>query len=180
MARTGINKVILVGNLGGDPEVRETQSGIKVATLNMATTESYWDKNAQEKKERTEWHRVILWRGLADVADQYLKKGATVYIEGRLTTRSYEQDNITKYITEVHANQMLMLGGRSGGGGYGDIPPPGDDDFSGSSSESSSNNDDPFSDDDPFAADNKSSEKAEAASESADTGQDDDIDDLPF
>lgn len=166
MARTGVNKVILVGNLGRDPEVRETGSGVKVATLNLATTESYWDKTAQERKDRTEWHRVILWRGLADVADQYLKKGSTVYVEGRLTTRSYEQDGVTKYTTEVVAGEMIMLGGRSGGGSnYGDIPLP--DDEYGSSGSSG----------DPFASKEESAQNSAGAET---TSSDDDIDDLPF
>jgi len=107
---SGVNKVIILGNLGGDPEVRSLESGVKVATLNIATTEYYKDKNG-ERQGHTEWHRVVLWRRLAEVAESYLKKGSQVYIEGRLTTRSYEdQDGKTRYVTEIVGRELNMLG----------------------------------------------------------------------
>lgn len=110
---SGVNKVILVGNLGGDPEVRNLESGVKVATINIATTEFYKDKNG-ERQGHTEWHRVVLWRGLAGVAENYLKKGSQVYIEGRLRTRNYEdQDGKTRYVTEIEARELNMLGRRN-------------------------------------------------------------------
>jgi single-strand DNA-binding protein len=111
-----LNRVTLLGNLGQDPELRSTPQGSSVCNLNIATSESYKDKNSGDWKEVTDWHRVVLWEGLADVASQYLKKGDKVYIEGKLKTRSYEQDGITKYITEVRATNMIMMGKSSGGG----------------------------------------------------------------
>lgn len=117
----GVNKVILVGNLGADPEIRNLESGIKVATINIATTESYKDKNG-DRQAHTEWHRVVLWRGLAGVAESYLKKGSQVYIEGRLRTRSYEdQEGKTRYVTEIEARDLNMLGRREDSGS---IPAP--------------------------------------------------------
>ena len=113
---SGVNKVILVGNLGADPEIRNLESGIKVATINIATTESYKDKNG-ERQAHTEWHRVILWRGLAGVAESYLKKGSQVYIEGRLRTRSYEdQEGKTRYVTEIEGRDLPMLGRKENDG----------------------------------------------------------------
>lgn len=112
----GVNKVILIGNLGADPEVRSLESGVKVATINVATSESYKDKNG-ERQTQTEWHRVVLWRGLAEVVERYLKKGSQVYIEGRLRTRSYEdQDGKKMYVTEIEARDLTMLGRREGEG----------------------------------------------------------------
>jgi single-strand DNA-binding protein len=117
----GVNKVILIGNLGADPEVRSLENGVKVATINLATSESYKDKSG-EKQTQTEWHRVVLWRGLAEVASNYLKKGSQVYIEGRMRSRSYEdQDGKTRYITEIEARELTMLGKREGDSG---IPAP--------------------------------------------------------
>jgi single-strand DNA-binding protein len=108
----GVNKVILIGNLGRDPEVRYTKSGTSVATLNLATSESWTDQNGQ-KQERTEWHRVVAWSKLADIAKEYLTKGNQVYIEGKLQTRSWDdRDGNKRYTTEVKADQMIMLGGR--------------------------------------------------------------------
>ena len=118
---SGVNKVILVGNLGADPEIRNLESGVKVATINIATGESYKDKNG-ERQTHTEWHRVVLWRGLAGVAESYLKKGSQVYIEGRLRTRSYEdQEGKTRYVTEIEARELNMLGRREDSGA---IPAP--------------------------------------------------------
>lgn len=108
----GVNKVILIGNLGADPEVRSLESGVKVATINVATSESFKDRNG-ERQTQTEWHRVVLWRGLAEVVEKYLKKGSQVYIEGRLRTRSYEdQDGKKLYVTEIEARDLTMLGRR--------------------------------------------------------------------
>ncbi len=109
---SGVNKVILVGNLGKDPEVRHLESGVAVASFSLATSESYKDKNSGEKKTITEWHNVVLWRGLAEVAEKYLHKGDQVYIEGRLRTRSWEGDNGTRYTTEIIGDNMTMLGSR--------------------------------------------------------------------
>lgn len=122
MAR-GINKVILIGNLGRDPEVRYTAGGSAVANLRIATTESWRDKQSGEKKEATEWHSVVLFGKTAEIAGEYLKKGRTVYIEGRLQTRKYQdKDGQERYSTEVVASDMQMLGGGEGrgeGGGFG-------------------------------------------------------------
>lgn len=120
MAR-GVNKVILIGNLGADPELRYTGSGTAVCNFRLATNESYKDNNG-EWVEKTEWHNVVAWSRLAEICGEYLKKGRTVYIEGSLQTRSWEdRDGNTRYTTEVKARDMQMLGGRdgdNGGGGY--------------------------------------------------------------
>jgi single-strand DNA-binding protein len=108
----GVNKVILVGNLGKDPEVRHLESGVPVASFSIATSESYNDKNTGEKKTVTEWHNIVLWRGLAEVAEKYLHKGDQVYIEGKLRTRQWEKDGVTRYSTEIVGENMTMLGGR--------------------------------------------------------------------
>ena len=111
-----VNKVILIGNLGADPEVKTLTSGTKVARIRIATSETYTNREG-EKITNTEWHTVNLWRGLADVAERYLKKGNPVYIEGKLKTRSYDdQDGNTKYITEIEADNMTMLGSANSGG----------------------------------------------------------------
>ncbi len=113
----GVNKVILVGNLGREPEVRALESGVKVARFSLATTESYKDRNTGERIDQTEWHNIVVWRGLAEIAERYLHKGSQVYIEGKLQTRSYEdKDGITKYSTEIVAQNMTMLGGRQENG----------------------------------------------------------------
>ena len=120
----GVNKVILIGNLGADPEVRALESGVKVATINLATSENYKDKNG-ERQTQTEWHRVVLWRGLAEVTEKYLRKGSQVFVEGRLRTRSYEdQDGKTRYVTEIEARDMTMLGRREGEAGGSPDPGP--------------------------------------------------------
>ena len=116
MAR-GINKVILIGNLGQDPEVRFTPSGTAVANLNLATSDTWMDKQSGQRQERTEWHRVVLFNKTAEIAQQYLKKGSKVYIEGRLQTRKWQDQNgQDKYSTEIVANDMQMLDGRGDGG----------------------------------------------------------------
>lgn len=114
---SGVNKVILVGRLGKDPETRHLESGAAVTNFSMATSETYKDRVSGDKKEVTEWHNVVLWRGLAEVAEKYLKKGDMVYIEGKLRTRSWEKDGITRYTTEVVGDNMNMLTpkGQSGG-----------------------------------------------------------------
>ncbi|GAB3329560.1 single-stranded DNA-binding protein [Marivirga atlantica] len=109
---SGVNKVILIGNLGKDPEVRHLDNGATVANFSIATTESYKDRNTGQRVDQTEWHNIVLWRGLADVAEKYLKKGDSVYIEGKLRTRSWEKDGVTRYTTEVVGDQMTMLGGK--------------------------------------------------------------------
>ncbi len=120
MATRSVNKVILVGHLGADPEVRYTQSGTAVANLRLATNESYKDKNSGERVEKTEWHRVVGWGKLAEIMGEYLKKGRQVYIEGQLQTRQWQdKEGNTRYSTEVRASDMVMLGGR----GAGDAPP---------------------------------------------------------
>jgi single-strand DNA-binding protein len=119
MAR-GINKVILVGNLGADPEMRHTGGGTAVTTLNLATSESWTDKQSGEKVEKTEWHRVKLFGRLAEIAGDYLKKGRQVYIEGSLRTDKYtDKQGIERYSTDIIASEMQMLGGNEGGGGGG-------------------------------------------------------------
>lgn len=114
MAR-GINKVILIGNLGKDPEIRYAPAGGAVANITLATSESWKDKATGEKQERTEWHRVVFFGRLAEIAGEYLKKGAQVYIEGRLQTRKWQdKEGKDRYTTEVVANEMQMLGSRGG------------------------------------------------------------------
>jgi single-strand DNA-binding protein len=112
-----VNKVILVGNLGADPETRYMPNGDAVANIRLATTESWKDKASGEKKELTEWHRVVFYRKLAEIAGQYLKKGSAVYIEGRIRTRKWQdKEGQERYTTEIEANEMQMLGGRSSAG----------------------------------------------------------------
>lgn len=104
-----INKVILVGNVGKDPEVRHLDSGTSVANFPLATSESYTAKSG-EKVTNTEWHNIVAWRGLADVAEKYIQKGTQLYVEGKIRTRSYEQDGVKKYRTEIFADSIQMLG----------------------------------------------------------------------
>ena len=112
-----LNKVMLIGNLGKDPDVRAIPSGVKVANFPIATSESYTGKDGQ-RVEKTEWHNIVMWRGLAEVAEKYLKKGNPVFIEGKLQTRSWEDQNgQKKYMTEIVADNMVMLGGRRSEGG---------------------------------------------------------------
>lgn len=106
----GVNKVILIGNLGADPEVRHLQNGASVANFRIATTETYKDKTTGEKREQTEWHSIVAWRGLAEITERFLRKGSKVYIEGKLRTRKWQdKDGIERYTTEVHADEMNML-----------------------------------------------------------------------
>ncbi len=113
-----VNKVIIVGNLGRDPETRYMPNGEAVTNVAVATTESWKDKNSGDKKEVTEWHRITFYRKLAEIAGQYLKKGSSVYIEGRLQTRKWtDKDGVERYTTEIIADTMQMLGGKPGAGG---------------------------------------------------------------
>jgi len=109
----GVNRVHIIGNLGKDPDITYLQDGTAVAKFSVATSEEWKDKNSGEKKEKTEWHRIVIFGKLAEICGEYLNKGDQVYVEGRLQTRSWEQDGITRYSTEIKADQMRMLGGRS-------------------------------------------------------------------
>ena len=140
MARSGINKVILLGNLGADPELRTTAGGDAVATISIATSDSWKDKNTGEEQQKTEWHRVVFFRRMAEVVGQYLKKGSSVYIEGQLQTNSYEDKNTgeKKYSTQIVARDMQMLGSRN------------NSEIQSNSSEESSMDQTPMDDDIPF------------------------------
>jgi len=114
MAR-GINKVILIGNLGNDPDVRYTAGGAAVTNISLATTDSWRDKESGEQQDRTEWHRVVFFGRLAEIVAEYLKKGSQVYVEGRLQTRKWQdKEGVDRYTTEIVAGEMQMLGGRGG------------------------------------------------------------------
>jgi single-strand DNA-binding protein len=117
-----LNKAMIIGNLGADPEVRTVGSGTRVANFNVATSRSWTGRDGQQQ-EKTEWHRIVAWDKLAEIAERFLKKGERVYIEGEIEYRSYEdKDGVTKYITEIRAREMMMLGSREGGGqGEGDF-----------------------------------------------------------
>ncbi len=115
-----INKVILVGNVGADPEIRTLETGTKVARVRLATTERIFNRQTQETKEHTEWHTVVLWRGLADVADKYVRKGSQIYIEGSLRSNEWtDKEGAKRYGVEIVANDMKLLGRRSEGSGAG-------------------------------------------------------------
>ena len=158
-----VNKVILVGNLGRDPEVRYMPNGEAVANFSIATTENWKDKSGV-KQEKTEWHNIVMYRRLAEIAGEYLKKGRPVYIEGRLQTRKWEKDGVTRYTTEIIGDQMQMLGSKEGGSASYDgglDQGGGQDDFNqapsrptsqapSANSSSASNNFDNFEDDIPF------------------------------
>lgn len=109
MASRGVNKVILVGNVGNDPEIRYMPNGNAVANLSIATSETWKDKNSGDQQEKTEWHRVVFFNRLAEIVEQYVKKGSKLYIEGRLQTRSWDQDGVKRYTTEIVGNEMQML-----------------------------------------------------------------------
>lgn len=158
-----VNKVILVGNLGADPETRYMPSGDAVTNIRLATTDRYKDKSSGEMKEATEWHRVAFFGRLAEIAGEYLKKGSPVYIEGRIRTRQWEKDGQKQYTTEIVAEQMQMLGGRGEGGGGGG--------GGGYSRESSGGG---------APARSAPSRSAPAASKPAGGGFDDMDDDIPF
>jgi len=120
----GVNKVILIGNLGRDPEIRQLESGAKVATFSLATTETYKSKDGN-KVEQTEWHNIVFWRGLAEVAERFLKKGSSIYVEGRIRTRSWEdKEGNKRYTTEIIGDNMTMLGSRRDAESSQHTPPP--------------------------------------------------------
>jgi len=120
----GVNKAIIIGNLGADPEVRHLNSGATVANIRIATSETYKDRQTGERREQTEWHNVVLWRGLAEITEKYLKKGSKVYVEGKLRTRSWEdQSGQKRYTTEIHADNMTMLDRASGSSDQGSYAP---------------------------------------------------------
>ncbi len=157
MAR-GVNKAILVGNLGKDPEVRYSPNGQAVANVTIATSESWKDKNTGDKQEKTEWHRVVFFGKLAEIAGEYLKKGSQIYVEGRIQTRKWQdKDGHERYTTEIVANEMQMLGSREGRGA-----PAGD-----------------FAQEEP-AAMNTSGGGAKTATKPAKAGGGDFDDDIPF
>jgi single-strand DNA-binding protein len=124
MASRGINKVILVGNVGQDPETRYMPNGGAVTNVTLATSDSWKDKNTNEQQERTEWHRIVFYQRLAEIVAEYVKKGSKIYVEGSLRTRSWEQDGVKRYATEIIASEMQMLDGRgeSRGSSDGDSP----------------------------------------------------------
>jgi single-strand DNA-binding protein len=145
-----VNKAIIVGNLGRDPEVRYSANGNAIANVTIATTESWKDRQSGERQEKTEWHRVVFFSRLAEIAGEYLKKGSQVYIEGRLQTRKWEdREGNERYTTEIVASDMQMLGGR-GGGGVGDTQGAPADDFGAGSGSPTKAQDGDFDDDIPF------------------------------
>ena len=153
MAR-GVNKVILIGNLGNDPDIRYTAGGAAVANISLATAESWKDKNSGEQQERTEWHRIVFFGRLAEIVGEYLRKGSQVYVEGRLQTRKWQdKEGHDRYTTEIVANEMQMLGSKSGGAAnYDSAPKPASNNTpepQAATSPSSSPSDD-FDDDIPF------------------------------
>ncbi|MDD9890343.1 MAG: single-stranded DNA-binding protein [Gammaproteobacteria bacterium] len=161
MASRGVNKAILVGNVGNEPEVRYMPNGNAVANVSIATSDSWKDKNTGEQQERTEWHRVVFFNRLAEIVEQYVKKGSKLYIEGRLQTRSWEQDGVKRYTTEIVASEMQMLDSRGSQGAqdFGNQPPQGGDQAGGgggqqpqaaASQQQAPGNFDNFDDDIPF------------------------------
>ena len=159
-----VNKVILVGNLGRDPEVRSFPSGDRVANVTIATTDKWRDKATSEMREATEWHRIVFNGRLAEIVEQYLKKGAQIYVEGSLRTRKWtDKDGVEKYTTEIRADQMQMLGGRQGMGG-----PSGEDEGGGGSYSR------------PAPASRPQAQAPKAAPAKASSGFDDMDDDIPF
>ena len=148
MAR-GVNKVILVGSLGADPDTRYTPSNAAVTNLSIATNESWKDKQSGEQKEKTEWHRVVMFNRLAEIATEYLRKGSQVYIEGKIQTRKWEdKEGKDRWTTEIVANEMQMLGSRSSGGNSAPSPMEGSPSTTASAPKSQSSDD--FDDDIPF------------------------------
>lgn len=151
MAR-GVNKVILIGNLGNDPEVRYTPSGSAVANVNLATSETWRDKQSGELQDRTEWHRVVFFNRLAEIVGEYLRKGSKIYVEGTLRTRKWtDKNNVERYTTEIIANEMHILDSRSTTGpGVHSNPPPATEDFEPANSMPTHVSQDNFDDDIPF------------------------------
>ncbi len=143
----GVNKVILVGRLGKDPEVRNLENGATVANFTLATSESYKDRTTGEKKEVTEWHNIVLWRTLAEISQKYLHKGDMVYIEGKLRTRSWEKEGVNRYTTEVVADNMTMLstkGSGNSGSNYSPVESSSSDNFRANAPADTSTDDLPF------------------------------------
>ena len=125
-----VNKVILIGHLGADPEVRYTSGGTAVANMRLATSETYTDKQTGDRVEKTEWHRVVAWAKLAEIVGQYMKKGRQLYVEGSLQTRQWEdKEGSTRYTTEIRADQIVMLGGRGDSSGGGPSSGPNDTEY---------------------------------------------------
>jgi single-strand DNA-binding protein len=156
MAR-GVNKVILIGNLGNDPDIRYTAGGAAVANISLATAESWRDKESGEQQERTEWHRIVFFGRLAEIVGEYLRKGSQVYVEGRLQTRKWQdKEGVDRYTTEIVANEMQMLGSKSGGSAnYESAPQQPQNSAPAQKPQASSNNSaatptDDFDDDIPF------------------------------
>ena len=139
-----INKAILVGNLGKDPEVRYTPGGTAVANFTIATTERWKDKTSGEMKEQTEWHRIVAWGRLGEICGEYLSKGRQVYIEGRIQTRSWEKDGVTRYTTEIVAQEMKMLGSKDTGNAYRPSEPNAAPEYSGPPLPEENDSDIPF------------------------------------
>ena len=147
----GINKVILVGTLGADPDTRYTPSNAAVTNLSLATNESWKDKQSGEQKEKTEWHRIVMFNRLAEIASEYLRKGSQIYIEGKIQTRKWEdKEGKDRWTTEIVANEMQMLGGRSSGGNSGGASGSEFASSGSSASAPSSDASDDFDDDIPF------------------------------
>ncbi len=171
MAR-GVNKVILIGNLGKDPEMKSFPNGDAYCNLTLATSESWTDKTSGEKKERTEWHNLVFTRKLAEIVGQYLKKGSKIYVEGSLRTRKWQdKEGHDRYTTEVNVNDMQMLDGKGGGGGGGDEYGGGSSSYGGGSSAGSSRSSAPPRERAPARA-------APATPQGGDGGFEDD--DIPF
>ena len=145
---SGVNKVILVGRLGKDPEVRNLENGATVANFTLATSESYKDRTTGEKKEVTEWHNIVLWKTLAEISQKYLHKGDMIYVEGKLRTRSWEKEGVTRYTTEVIADNMTMLSTKGAGTSPGNTYTPSQtsasDNFKASAPADTSTDDLPF------------------------------------
>jgi single-strand DNA-binding protein len=147
----GVNKVILIGHLGQDPETKYMPSGGAVTNITLATSEGWKDKQSGEKQERTEWHRVVFFNKLAEIAGEYLKKGSQVYVEGSLRTRKWQDKNgQDRYTTEIVANEMQMLGGKPGGGGGDYAPSSSGRGSAASAPQAAGGMDAPFDDDIPF------------------------------
>ena len=141
---SGINKAILIGRLGRDPEVRYTPDGAAVANFSIATSEEWKDKATGEKKERTEWHRIVAFRKLGEICGEYLSKGRQVYVEGRLQTRSWEKDGVTRYTTEIVASDVQFLGTKDSANSEGQSLTPQSSDTSGASGSETIDDDIPF------------------------------------
>ncbi|WP_111747523.1 single-stranded DNA-binding protein [Salinisphaera orenii] len=167
MATRGVNKAIIIGNLGADPETRYTASGSAVTNASVATTDSWRDRNSGETQERTEWHRIVFFGRLGEIAGEYLRKGSKVYIEGRLQTRKWQgQDGQDRYTTEIVGNDMQMLDSRGGGGGS---APMGGGQGGGQQQQNRQ------------PAGNQSQQQQQSGQQPVDTGFDDDLDDdIPF